>query len=636
MAMMMQPQNNQFNNGYPQNNQQNVNPVMYNWQNVCSLAPQFMNECVMSGRVPQQFAQMVAGRLNAELQSPMAQEQLYATFGNRCANSNELRQWLDGRVRIHVDNIGSSMRGMPNMGMNQYGGYQQPMNPFQQPPMGQFGGMPAYPQQMNMYQQQPQYDAYGRLITGNAPMMNNQYNPYNNYQRQPNMYQQSGMMQPNNQNLSVYERARLQQQRNQSAAPTPPQNGVQSYNSSTNVATASKPQQPVTEKQYVPKVHVTSEEMPEAYFEPSFIDDEELQKRIEKTREERAKKIAIEYAKKVLNKISSALPNEPNTSERMNAVGLEIENILTEALEVADQVDSINGLNDGKFAHVIESKEAVTIDMPYRLAKPKFDAVMEVVNEIPEPTKFADKENNTEVVDYAPYIRGVVEALNTIRKQGECFSRPIESLIVKEFNDAMRIAFYNDGLYVEDMKNFADIEDLVTSINDPVMRQWDDEKKFYTAIEHCVNNSLFAVFHKGKCYLDPAKMSDASIIANTSVALWIGDSTVREIMGSGKELKKEMQEKITEEVSKVFTITIKRAYLYHNLDVEFDKPVKGTLDFERHTAKKTRYFVFLDTMCKVAGRPLLVINKNDNESKKHPFVMDNSFDDNIIFQKFLK
>lgn len=655
---MMTPQTNQYNGYQQQNNQQyqqyqqqqQVNPVYYNWQNVCSLAPQFLNECVITGRVPQQFAQMVGARLNAELQSPMSQEQLNATFGNRVAATGELRQWLEGRVRIHVDSIGAAMRGgmggmnQMNPGMNPFGYPQQQVmqpSPFG---MNQMAGMMnGYPQQqMGMYQQAPQYDAYGRLITGNNPYaqgMNNQYNQYNQYngyaRPQTNPYQQA--MQPNNtQNLSVYERARLQQQRNQSAAPTPPQNGVQSYNSPTSVATASKPTQPVANKPYVPRVKVTEEEIPETYFEPSFIDDEALMKRIEKTRDERAKKIAVMYAKKVLNKISSSLPNEPNTTERMHAVGIEIENILSEALEVADQAASINGLRDEKFAHVIDSKEAITIDMPYRLAKPKFDAVMEVVKKIPENKTFTDKENHTEVTDYAPRINGVIEALNAIRKQGEQFSRQVEPLIVKEFNDAMRIVFHNEGLYVEDMKNFVDIEDLLTSINDPVMRPWDDEKKFYTAIEHCLNNSLFALFHDGKCYLDPTKMSDASIIANTPVALWVGDSTAREILGSGKELSEDMQKKVTEAVSGVFTVTFKRVYFYTNLDVELDKPIKGALDFDKHSAKKSRYFVFLDTMCKVAGRPLLVINQNVSESKKHPFLMDNAFDGDILIQKFLK
>lgn len=625
MSYMMQPGQVPNTTGYGQqfSQPQTAQQPMGNWQALCSISNGVLSNMLVTNQLPQQYAGFVQQRLSAEINSPMMQQQLMMTFGNRQAQPQELQQFCINLIRNYMDQARAQMGNGYNNGYNNgYGQMyqQQPSgyyNQYQPQPMQQFGG----------YGQQPQYDSFGRPMYPQQQTSN-----YYNQQYQPNPYQNG--MRGSSGPASVYERAQQTTVQNQAAQYAAPDlSRPQTYSSQQQVATAQSPSQPVEPRRH----HVQIVE--ERVGDPKYITDEKKKAEIEKELESHPN-IKLRRYFRVTAELEKFDPDsdDNDTAFSVATSNSEIKEPSKSIEEIVAELKSVKAINEEQFATVTDVEEPVVIDEHAELMAAKFDAVNEVAADV-DIVIHKDKVNNTEVTDYHPYVEGTCKVLKAIRAQGAAFSVPMERQIVKDFNDALRILWTidkDDGgrVCVNDCKNFADIEDLITSINDPVMRMWDDENSFYLSVRRCLDYSLYSIFGKNRRgYLDAKNPDDLTTIVNNSHILVEG-KTARSMLMSGN-VSEDNRKKLAEAAEDIFVFCVRRRYCYTNLEFEFEPEIGGVNDFDKHIMQDNKMSKFLMQFASLQRIPLRVVNKFNNDDLKHPKLFDVSFSGKLMAQRII-
>lgn len=611
MSYMMQPgQPSAFGQQYQMNQQPAQQQPMGNWQALYSMYNGVLSNMLMTNQLPQQYAGFVSSRLSNDINSPQMQQQLMMTFGNRQASPQELQQYVINLIRNYADMARSAVG-------TQYNSYQQPQ---------QFGGyqQPNYyqPQQQMYGQQQPMYDSYGR------PMYQQQQPQYYN-QQYNNPYQ--GGMRGNSGPASVYERAQQNTQQNQMAQYAAPDlSRAQTYSSQQNIATASQPSQPVAPRRQ------TYEEPEPVIREPRYYSDPEHERYLNNLDAVKNGEVTVKRVQKV-----SVIEEPTDIEEEKKQHLLHLASLISKkAVRHVDAMIRALGIE-----HVTENYITVClggdpdmIDEPFEQMKTKFDNVEKEVEEI-KPTVYKDKENNTEVTDFQPVIDGTIKVFKTIKAQGAAFAGPMERKIVKEFNDAMRLLWTvqeDDRVKCPaDMESFADIEDLITSVDDPVMRSWSDDEQFKIAVQRCLNYSVFAIFGKGnRHYLDARNENDLFEIIEAVPDLRVDGKSVKSILASGN-LTKEMKNKIIEAADDKFVFCIQRKYAVTNMDLEFEDKLGGVTDFKKHFLKRGVWTQFFMNLLFGRGCPVRFIRKGHPEDITHPILIDSSFNNTPIAQRIV-
>ena len=627
MSYMMQPGQVPNTTGYGQqfSQPQTAQQPMGNWQALCSISNGVLSNMLVTNQLPQQYAGFVQQRLSAEINSPMMQQQLMMTFGNRQAQPQELQQFCINLIRNYMDQARAQMGNGYNNGYNN--GYGQM---YQQQPSGYYNQYQPQPQPMQQfggYGQQPQYDSFGRPMYPQQQTSN-----YYNQQYQPNPYQNG--MRGSSGPASVYERAQQTSVQNQAAQYAAPDlSRPQTYSSQQQVATAQSPSQPVEPRRH----HVQIVE--ERVGDPKYITDEKKKAEIEKELESHPN-IRLRRYFRVTAELEKFDPDsdDNDTAFSVATSNSEIKEPSKSIEEIVAELKSVKAINEEQFATVTDVEEPVVIDEPAELMAAKFDAVNEVAADV-DIVIHKDKVNNTEVTDYHPYVEGTCKVLKAIRAQGAAFSVPMERQIVKDFNDALRILWTidkDDGgrVCVNDCKNFADIEDLITSINDPVMRMWDDENSFYLSVRRCLDYSLYSIFGKNRRgYLDAKNPDDLTTIVNNSHILVEG-KTARSMLMSGN-VSEDNRKKLVEAAEDIFVFCVRRRYCYTNLEFEFEPEIGGVNDFDKHVMQDNKMSKFLMQFASLQRVPLRVVNKFNNDDLKHPKLFDVSFSGKLMAQRII-
>lgn len=627
MSYMMQPGQVPNTTGYGQqfSQPQTAQQPMGNWQALCSISNGVLSNMLVTNQLPQQYAGFVQQRLSAEINSPMMQQQLMMTFGNRQAQPQELQQFCINLIRNYMDQARAQMGNGYNNGYNN--GYGQM---YQQQPSGYYNQYQPQPQPMQQfggYGQQPQYDSFGRPMYPQQQTSN-----YYNQQYQPNPYQNG--MRGSSGPASVYERAQQTSVQNQAAQYAAPDlSRPQTYSSQQQVATAQSPSQPVEPRRH----HVQIVE--ERVGDPKYITDEKKKAEIEKELESHPN-IRLRRYFRVTAELEKFDPDsdDNDTAFSVATSNSEIKEPSKSIEEIVAELKSVKAINEEQFATVTDVEEPVVIDEPAELMAAKFDAVNEVAADV-DIVIHKDKVNNTEVTDYHPYVEGTCKVLKAIRAQGAAFSVPMERQIVKDFNDALRILWTidkDDGgrVCVNDCKNFADIEDLITSINDPVMRMWDDENSFYLSVRRCLDYSLYSIFGKNRRgYLDAKNPDDLTTIVNNSHILVEG-KTARSMLMSGN-VSEDNRKKLVEAAEDIFVFCVRRRYCYTNLEFEFEPEIGGVNDFDKHVVQDNKMSKFLMQFASLQRVPLRVVNKFSNDDLKHPKLFDVSFSGKLMAQRII-
>ena len=627
MSYMMQPGQVPNTTGYGQqfSQPQTAQQPMGNWQALCSISNGVLSNMLVTNQLPQQYAGFVQQRLSAEINSPMMQQQLMMTFGNRQAQPQELQQFCINLIRNYMDQARAQMGNGYNNGYNN--GYGQM---YQQQPSGYYNQYQPQPQPMQQfggYGQQPQYDSFGRPMYPQQQTSN-----YYNQQYRPNPYQNG--MHGSSGPASVYERAQQTSVQNQAAQYAAPDlSRPQTYSSQQQVATAQSPSQPVEPRRH----HVQIVE--ERVGDPKYITDEKKKAEIEKELESHPN-IKLRRYFRVTAELEKFDPDsdDNDTAFSVATSNSEIKEPSKSIEEIVAELKSVKAINEEQFATVTDVEEPVVIDEPAELMAAKFDAVNEVAADV-DIVIHKDKVNNTEVTDYHPYVEGTCKVLKAIRAQGAAFSVPMERQIVKDFNDALRILWTidkDDGgrVCVNDCKNFADIEDLITSINDPVMRMWDDENSFYLSVRRCLDYSLYSIFGKNRRgYLDAKNPDDLTTIVNNSHILVEG-KTARSMLMSGN-VSEDNRKKLVEAAEDIFVFCVRRRYCYTNLEFEFEPEIGGVNDFDKHVMQDNKMSKFLMQFASLQRVPLRVVNKFSNDDLKHPKLFDVSFSGKLMAQRII-
>ena len=622
MSFMMQPGQNPNTSGYGQQfaQQQSVQQPMGNWQALYSMYNGVLSNMLMTNQLPQQYAGFVSQRLSADINSPQMQQQLMMTFGNRQASPQELQQYVINLIRNYADMARAQMGNQYNNGYNN--GYGQM---YQQPQQSNYYNQQYQPQQQMYGQQQPMYDSYGRPMYQSQQQSN-----YYTQQYQPNPYQGGGMRGCSGP-ASVYERAQQHTQQNQMAQYAAPDvNRPQTYSSQQNVATASQPTQPVA-----PRRQMYQESEP-IIQEPRYYSDPEYDRFLNNSDAVKSGDVEVKRVQKI-EVVEEPVNIEEEKKQHLVHLAYMFSKKAGTNVANALKMFDVKYVSEN-FIHICVTDELEVMDEPHEQMLMKFDNVEQEVEEI-KPVTYKDKENNTEVTDFKPVVDGTIKVFKTIKAQGAAFSGAIERRVVKEFNDAMHILWTvqeNDSIKCPaDMKNFADIEDLITSINDPVMRSWSDEGQFMMAVQRCLNYSLFSIFGKGKRhYLDARNEDDLFEIIEAVPELRVDGKSVKSILASGN-LTDEMKKKIIEAADDKFVFCVRRKYVTTNMDLEFDDELGGVTDFKKHTLKRSVWTKFFMELLFNCNSPVRMIRKDQPDDKKIPVLLDSTFNNTPMVQRIV-
>ena len=616
MAYMMQPGQQSYNgSNFPQYQNQSSQQPMGNWQALYSMYNGVLSNMLMTNQLPQQYAGFVSSRLSSDINSPQMQQQLMMTFGNRQASPQELQQYCINLIRNYADMARSAVG-------NGYGGYQQPQ-PYQQYQQPNY-----YQPQQQMYNQpqQPMYDSYGR------PMYQPQQNNYYTQQYPSNPYQGCGMRGTSGP-ASVYERAQQNTMQNQMAQYAAPDiNRQRTYSSQQNFATASQPTQPVAQRR-----QLTSE--PEALIrDPLYYDDPEYERFLNNQDAVKRGDFEVSRAQKVVVTEEPTSFDKEKEEHLLHLASLKSKRCLE---TVRWMIHSLGARHiDESFITCFWYDEDECVDEPKEAMEQKFDAVEKEVEKMSEPVVYKDKENGTSVTDYKPMVNSAVKVMKVIKAQGAAFSNAIEKRVVKDFNEAMRLSWVvkedNVVKCPADMKSFADIEDLITSIDNPVMRSWDDEVVFYKAVKYCLNYSLFAIFGKNRTgYLDPTKEDDLRRIVEAVPELSVDGQSAKSIIASGN-ITDEMKSKLIEAAKDKFVFGIRRSVAYTNLDIEFEDELDGITDFKKHFVKNGIWSLVYSQLVFSCGGPVRIIRRgNEEEDEKLPLLLGTTFNDTSMMQRIV-
>ena len=679
---MLQPQQsnawqqNQFNaqNNFAaqQQNQAAQNTIAQTMQRIGSIAGSVLQKlqvrCPNLGLHDPNIANGVMSALQNEMQSQQCAFELRSRWGERVPSDNELEQWLENKVSRYINAMiqsGYNPAPMPmaqsqmqpafgGMQMNRpvmYNGMGQPMqggyNPYGQPMQGymqQYGNPYQQYNSMNQPMQPgpfqtggyPQYNGMGQPMQGG-------YNPYGQALQNQGYQQPQQQFNQYNQNaggMSFYERSAATAAAGGAYGNQPAYTNTKTpvYREPVPVATA-RPQP--TPAQCQAPLPDPEERKPaiDLILAPDIEQNTEYAEFCDKQAAPAETFASVGHYKKVYTK--AMVGDATRVTHDIDYAKIELKAPVNSVEQAINDAKSL-GLNSKskEWVNVISADETALINDPYKYMAPKFDRVMELVNN-PE-VEYEVTAGPVTAREYDTYLTHAIDVIRKIKEQGAAFVRMIEPVIMKEFNRAKDVLFAyknQDGSFSRfSLDTIDDIADFIKMDKEGTFAKYNNDERFAERMSQALDSSLFAIFRRGeKCYLNPSVASDAiAIIDNHKSSIRISGAPGRFAISGFVPLTEEDRERIADAIQSVFVVLIHRDIVLHNCEVYGEDLKEADLDMDTKDIRKWSIAAVLAlTQSESGERPVIVVSDKKDIQRKVPRMVALCFNDILVSKKFL-